>query len=256
VLSTFVDKCHNNLFSSKIALAYLVSRSITVDDMKKYKIGFIGNLISNVNGSDSEALRFNKEWLGKQGHYVRYRIVIPIFDELGNVKGLETRALDKSAVEILKPEYKKSLQTEIAALPDSSVRYKKFYYEKSKFSACFFGLPTILKDIWETKTVFLTEGVFDCLSALRCYPNCLSTLTANINEYQLNWLRRYVKKIILLYDSDKRGNKAVENILKYQSNDFLIYSIGLKGLDVNELEIKCGLRELKSIIDYKLSTIY
>ena len=256
MLSAFIDKCHNNLFSSKLALAYLVSRSITVDDMKKYKLGFIGNLISNIEGSDTETLRFNKEWLGKQGQYVRYRIVIPIFDELGTVKGIETRALDKAAVEILKPEYKKSLQVTIATLPDSSVRYKKFYYEKSKFSACFFGLPNNLKTIWDNKTVFLTEGVFDCLSALRCYPNCLSTLTANINDYQISWLKRYVKKIILLYDSDKRGNKAVENILKYRSSDFLIYSIGLKGLDVNELEIKCGLRELKSIIDYKLSMIY
>ena len=40
-LDNVVDKCHSNLLqaSSKIPLAYLVSRGMTVDEIKKYKIG-------------------------------------------------------------------------------------------------------------------------------------------------------------------------------------------------------------------------
>jgi len=258
-LDSYIDKWHTNLLqvSSKLPLAYLVSRGLNLEDINKYKIGYIGNISDNIKGtnlSKDEEL-FNK-WLGTRGYFVKERIVFPILDELGNIKGIETRALDKKATETLFPKYKESLKEQILRLQDSTVRYKKFYLEKSKFSAVFFGLPYNLDEIWKTKTIFLTEGIFDMISLHKIKKNCLSTLTANINEFQINWLKRYANRVILLYDMDKKGKESINKIKEKLGDAFLIYSISLKNKDVNETAVKQGIKELELLINEKMDTFF
>lgn len=256
-LAEVVEKCHENLLrvSSKIPLAYLVSRGITMQDIKKYKIGYIDKSLMNIKGDSDDILNFNR-WLGTRGYFVRERIVFPIMDELGSIKGLETRAIDKRAAESLLPKYKESFKDQINLLQDSAVRYKKFYLEKSKFSPFFFGLPHNLEAIWKEKTVFLTEGIFDMISLCQIRPNCLSTLTANLNEYQVAWLRRYVDRVIPLFDMDKKGKQSVEKLKKTLGEDFLVCPINLKNKDVNETVVKHGIKELELIINEKMLTFF
>lgn len=257
-LDDVVDKCHNNLLtvSSKVPLAYLVSRGITLEEIKKYKIGYIGKSLDNVIETDKDTKNFNK-WLGTRGYFIRERILFPITDELGNIKGIETRGLDQRAALSLLPKYQVSLKDQISKLQESSVRYKKFYLEKSKHTSFFFGLPQNLESIWEEKTVFLTEGIFDLISLCKIKRNCLSTLTANINEQQILWLKRYVDRVILLFDMDKKGKQSIEKIKETLSADgLLVYSINLKGHDVNDTILKSGTKELEMIINEKMETFF
>ena len=258
-LDKVVEKCQSNLLqsSAKIPLAYLVSRGMTLDEIKKYKIGYTGNVIPNVNPEEHEdAPAFNK-WLGTRGKFVKGRIVFPVYDELGNIKGIETRALDQRAMDVLKPKFKTSLASLIEALPESSVRYKKFYLEKIKQTAFFFGLPETLEPIWNERTAFLTEGIFDLLSLLKVVPNGVTPMTANINEHQLGWLKRYVTKVILLFDMDKKGKQASEKIKQeLEPYGIAVHNINLKGRDVNDFVMKFGVEELKMTINDKMDYFF
>jgi len=258
-LDKVVEKCHLNLLqpTAKIPLAYLVSRGLTLDEIRKYKIGYTGNYIQNIDPSEHEdAPAFNK-WLGTRGKFVKGRIVFPVYDEIGEMKGIETRALDKRAMDVLKPKFKISLKSLIDNLPESSVRYKKFYLEKVKHSAFFFGVPHSLEPIWNERVAFLTEGIFDLLSLLKAVPNAVTPMTANINDLQLNWLKRYVDRVVLIFDMDKKGKQALQKIKDVlEPEGITVYNICLKGKDVNDFTVKYGVSELKMTIKDKMDYFF
>jgi len=258
-LDKVVDQCHINLLqpSAKIPLAYLVSRGLTLGEIKKYNIGYTGNLIKNVNPEEHvDAPAFNK-WLGTRGKFVKGRILFPVYDEMGSVKGIETRALDMRAMDVLKPKFKISLKHLINKLPESSVRYKKFYLEKVKNSAFFFGLPYALESIWKERTVFLTEGIFDLISLLKVIPNAVTPMTANINELQINWLKRYADKVILIFDMDKKGKQAFFKIKsELEPLGIPVFNMEIKGKDVNDYAVRYGVSELKMTIKDKMDYFF
>lgn len=256
-LDDFVEKSHVNLMntSSRLALAYLVSRGLTLEEIKKFKIGFSPNTYILEKTEDLENANFAK-WLGSKGSFVKRRLVFPIYDEMGFIRGIETRALDKKASNILKPKFKDILKEEISRLSESEVRYKKFYFEKNKFLSNFYGLPHALEEIWETKTVILTEGIFDLISVAKFKKNCLSPLTANMTHYQMDWLRRYVHTIILMFDMDEKGRQSAEKIKKEFSSEFTIHIVNFKGKDLNDYLINNGEKDLKYLINSKLDNLF
>ena len=258
-LDKVVARCHVNLLqpTAKIPLAYLVSRGLTLDEIKKYRIGYTGLAIPNIDPKDHEdAPAFNK-WLGTRGRFIKGRIVFPVYDEMGYIKGIETRGLDKRAMDVLKPKFKISLKDQIEKLPESTVRYKKFYLERIKQTAFFFGLPFSLESIWKEKTVFLSEGIFDLLSLLKIRPNALTSMTANMNDFQLNWLKRYVNKVFLVFDNDKKGKQAYFKIRsKLEPDGISVYHLDLKSKDINEFIMKFGISELKMTIEDKMDYFF
>lgn len=260
-LEDFIEKSHINLLQpkSKLALAYLVSRGINLEEIKRYKIGYSPSFYKspeNTKEEDKEDYdNFNK-WLGYRGKYIKNRIVFPIYDELEKVRGLETRSLDKKACSVLKENFKNKLKLEIDSLNESDIRYKKFYLNKNKFLATFFGLPNSLPSIWESNEVYLTEGIFDLIILKKIKPNCLASLTANISKYQINWLKRYVDKIFLVFDSDEKGRESTEKIKKIFYPEIEVHNINLKCKDINDYYIKYGLKELEYVIEDKTSNIF
>jgi len=255
-LNEVVKKCHSNLLqkNSRLALAYLVSRGISFDEIKKYQIGYLGTSFDNLKSPQNEDEENFNKWLGYKGKFVAQRIIFPIYDELESIKGIETRALDQKSMSVLLPQYIHLLKD--SNLFSNEIRYKKFYLNRSKYSACFFGVPYTLEDIWKEKTIFLTEGIFDCLSLLKIYPNCISSLTANLNKLQAMWLRRYAKKVILIFDMDEKGQESIEKIKNFLGKDLNLYSIPLKNKDINETILKNGVKELKLIIEDKITRFF
>jgi len=256
MLDHFIKECHSRLLrkTSVLPLAYLMSRGITVDEMKKYQIGYTKQRFLNYDEKEYDDAELFNKWIGRGGYFIRERIVFPIYDEFGKVKGIETRALDERSMDVILPKYRSLLKN--IKLMESNVRYRKFYLDYSKTNACLFGVPSSLSSIWEKKEVYLTEGIIDCLSLLKIYPNSISSMTANINTYQINWLRRYVDKVILLFDMDKKGQQAVSKIKRELEGKIRVFSISLKGKDVNEAYIKNGRLELKNYIDSKTACFY
>ena len=256
-LNDFVEKSHLNLMtsSSRLALAYLVSRGLTLEEIKKFKIGFSPTIYNHDKTDDEESQNFAK-WLGSRGSFVKKRLVFPIYDEMGVIRGIETRALDKKAANILKPKFKDMLKEDILRLSDSEIRYKKFYFEKNKFLSNFYGLPHALEEIWETKTAILTEGIFDLISVAKFKKNCLSPLTANMTHYQIDWLRRYANTLIIMFDMDEKGKQSAEKIKKEFSSDFTIHIVNFKGKDLNDYLINNGEKDLKYLINSKLDSLF
>jgi DNA primase len=255
MLKQFIDESHLKLLNKKrrLPLAYLVSRGITLEEIKRFKIGYTGPKSKNVVAGDPDSENFNK-WLGRGGYFVKNRIVFPIYDEMGEAKGIETRALDKRSMSVLSEKYKFLLEE--SNLAESEVRYKKFYLSQGKYSACFFGLPGALESIWDKKEIFLTEGIIDCICLFKLFPNCLSSMTANINYYQMSWLKRFATRVILLYDMDKKGQEAIAKIKKNLESDLSVFAINLKGNDVNDTLLSGGLSELKYIINSKMDRFF
>ena len=253
-LSDVVENCHKTLLSknSKLALAYLVSRGITLEEIQRFKIGYFGRSTPNIIPQNDEEKKFNG-WLGPKGYYIAHRIVFPIYDELGNIKGIETRGLDSKISKVLLPKFQEGLKDQLAHLPESTIRYKKFYLDKYKYSAYFFGIPQNLKEIWERKEIFLTEGIFDAITLLKIKPNCVSSLTANINKEQVAWLKRYAERVILFFDSDVKGKEATKKVKELLDIEGIkVHPITLKGKDLNESAATLGIKEVGNIINSKM----
>lgn len=260
-LDDFVETSHLNLLQpkSKLALAYLVSRGLSLQEIKENKIGLSPRFFKNIDEKkdDSKDAKIFNSWLGRNGSFVKNRIVFPIRDEFSAIKGIETRSLDKEACRVLRPDFKLKFKKLIEELPSTEVRYKKFYLEKNKFMAVFYGLPEALPEIWRTKEVFLTEGIIDLLNLKHVKKNCLSPLTANFSKYQIDWLVRYVDTIYLLFDSDDKGKEAVENLKEiFERHGIQVHSISIKAKDINDYVLKFGLKEFKFYINDKLETFF
>ena len=55
---------------------------------------------------------------------------------------------------------------------------------------------------------------------------------------------------------DEKGKVATERLKKILGHDFTIFSIGLKGKDVNDFIIKYGDKELQKMIEDKMEFIF
>ncbi len=90
--------------------------------------------------------------------------------------------------------------------------------ERASVDAVFFGMTyEALEAIWNTKTVYLTEGIFDHFPVQRMFKNSLCCMTAKVSRQQVQFLYRFVDHINILFDMDDPGKelgKALEKKLK------------------------------------------
>lgn len=128
-------------------------------------------------------------------------------------------------------------------VPDGKLRYNNSI--GTDFARLLYGYDDVIKD--ETKTVIITEGVFDkfsCDRYLRLFDEngvrCVSTFGKKISKYQIDKLiDKHVKNVIISWDFDAiKQIKKVGNELKYYFNVFVCIATKEKDLgDCNEKEI-------------------
>lgn len=138
----------------------------------------------------------DKYKIGKTKLSFKYQdyILIPIYDG-GKIRGFLGRYGSKT-------------------VPEDKLRYKNSI--DTDFSCLLYGYDDIVEG--ETKTVIITEGVFDkisCDKKLRLYEDktvrCVCTFGKKISETQINkLLKKKVENIILSYDYD-----ALKEIKRY-----------------------------------------
>lgn len=138
----------------------------------------------------------NKYKIGKTKLSFKYQdyILIPIYDN-GKVRGFLGRYGNKT-------------------VPEDKLRYKNSI--DTDFSCLLYGYDDIIEG--ETKTVIITEGVFDkisCDKKLRLYEDksvrCVCTFGKKISDMQIKkLLNKGVENIILSYDYD-----ALKEIKRY-----------------------------------------
>ncbi len=126
---------------------------------------------------------------GERGDYdlFRGRLMFPIHDMSGRVVAFAGRVLDDS-----KPKYINSTESPI--------------YHKGQV---LFGLYQARQALRQSEEVLLVEGYFDQLALNRAgFTNAVATCGTALTVDHARILKRYVKRVVLLFDQDRAGQQA------------------------------------------------
>ncbi len=218
------------------AREYLKSRTLSPEILKLYRIGYAPRstqwlykfLISR---------HYSDDFLKKSGLFSsrRYpyplfsdRIIFPVINTSEHSIAFSGRALGEEQ----QPKYINSPQTAL-------------FQKKNSL----FGISQALKMMREEREVYLCEGNFDVLALAQAgVLNTVAPLGTAFTIEQAQFLKRYVKKINILFDGDEAGEKAsIKASLLLENLDLIPYTIHLEiGSDPSSIltsEGEAGLRE-------------
>ncbi len=185
---------------------YIRSRGFTADTVRRFRIGYHPNdwewLQRQARGKFSneqlEAVRLIGKRDGDRGYYDNFvdRVVFPIRNERGQVVGFGGRVLP--GADDSHGKYWNS--------PESPVFFK---------SRLVYGLDFAREGLKQTGTAVVTEGYTDCIM---CHQhglnNVVGTLGTALTDQHVTTLKRFVKKVVLVYDGDNAGQRAAERAVE------------------------------------------
>lgn len=195
---------YNNLSSKQgeIAVEYLDKRNIAPSIRKKYGLGYsyfrrddLYKFLKEEGYNDDIILESGLVLKDKNGgFYDRFinRLMFPIIDVQGRIIGFGGRSLDTNTQEGRKvPKYLNS--------PDTPI----FNKSHNLYSINFARLA-------KTRELILVEGYMDVISLYQAgFHNVVAALGTAFNDNHAKALKKYADKVILLFDSDEAGVKAV-----------------------------------------------
>ncbi len=199
----YFHKClFANTPEAKAALSYFVdARGLSLSTIKHFGLGFAPNSFDAFSGYMLK-LGYTYDELvagflcgrSERGTYYdafRNRVMFPIIDVSGNVIAFGGRVMDDS-----KPKYKNSSDTQV---------FKK---SRNLFALNFARLHC-------QETMILCEGYMDVIAMHAAgFENAVATLGTAITSEQARMMSRYTKKVIISYDADEAGQKAVMRAIK------------------------------------------
>lgn len=182
----------------KYARDYLAQRQITSESIKNWKLGLaIGSpddLLSTAREKNAQIKLLEPAGLATAQNQDKFvnRLMFTITDVTGRVIGFGGRTLDDSGA-----KYINSPTTPL--------------FDKSN---SLYGLEQARHQIVSTGTVVVVEGYTDCIMAHQfgC-TNVVASLGTSFTAGHGRILRRYAKKVILLFDSDVAGLEAANRAL-------------------------------------------
>ena len=183
---------------------YLAKRGLDPETIDDFGIGFAPDRWDTVANA-LRAARIPAD-VGEQagllaprergGHYdrLRGRVVFPIRDVRGRIVAFGGRALGADQT----PKY---LNT-----PESPIFHKR---------SSFYGLPGALEPIRRSERAVVVEGYFDLIALHRAgIENVLATCGTALGEDHARGLRRRTREVLLLFDGDEAGQRAMERALE------------------------------------------
>ena len=183
----------------KAGLNYFLGRGLTRKTITKFGLGMAPDawdmLIKHLKAkgfSFTEMLDAGLVKKGNKGYYdnFRNRVMTPIIDVRGNVIAFGGRVLDDS-----KPKYINTSDT---------LAYKK--------TNELFAL-NVAKDSGKD-TLILCEGYMDVISMHQAgFTNSVAGCGTALTSEQVRQICRYAKEVILAYDADEAGQKAVQKAM-------------------------------------------
>ncbi len=182
----------------KYARDYLADRQISPESIKKWRLGLAidspDDLLSTARKKNAQVKLLEPAGLitsQNQDKFVN-RLMFTITDVTGRVIGFGGRTLDDSGA-----KYINSPTTPL--------------FDKSN---SLYGLEQARHQIVSTGTAIVVEGYTDCIMAHQfgC-TNVVATLGTSFTTGHGRILRRYAKKVILLFDSDVAGIEAANRAL-------------------------------------------
>lgn len=220
VAAKFYREC---LRRNQIAPAYLAERGLKPETLEEFKVGYAPGgdellrfLIKNrynVNDVVRAGLA-QKNQRGLMKDKFQQRIVFPIANQVGKTVAFTGRILPGTPNAEYKdiPKYLNSPETII--------------FNKSKI---LYGFDKSKQAIAETKTVIIVEGQMDLLMAWQSgVKNVVAVSGTGLTQEHLVRLRRFADTVMVSFDKDDAGVKALERSLDYFHNfDFHVKVIDL-----------------------------
>ncbi len=183
--------------AAREAYEYITGRGLDRDTIEKFLIGYAPSDNQIVQKALSNGV--NKDILiqsglagqsrsGKLYDKFKDRIIFPILDERGQVKGFGGRVIDDSAM----PKYLNTAQTKI--------------FEKKKI---LYGLKESKQAIRKKKKVLLLEGYMDVIAAHQYdISYAVAPLGTALTAQHIYKIKHWVDEVIFCFDSDEAGAKA------------------------------------------------
>ena len=197
----YVEKYHHELFknpSAEVAKNYLKQRSLTSEEVKKFKIGFVGNDSDFYNELKKEfdekkltdcGLFYFDERKKKYVERFRNRIIFPINNISGNPIGIGGRILEENNN---LAKYINSPETE-------------FFKKGSNL----FNLDNARKLSNKVEDIYLVEGYMDVIGLNKNgIENAVANLGTSLTNRQILILNQFFENIIICFDGDESGYKA------------------------------------------------
>ena len=242
-----------SLANSETAKAYLASRGIGDETIKKFKIGYAPDsweaLLNFFKTKDVQGPVLEKVGLvvsnNKGGYYDRFRnrVTFPIFDLKDRALGFGGRVMDSAL-----PKYINSPETPI--------------YSKGKN---LYGLNFAKEGIRKEGHALIVEGYLDSIIPYQAgVKNIIATLGTALTADQARMLKRFANTVIIVYDPDEAGESAsLRGLDIFISEDVNVYIAELpSGFDPDGYIRKFGTDEFlklikssKNIFDYKFDRL-
>jgi DNA primase len=224
------------------ARAYLARRGLGDAEIARYGIGFAPESWDALLGAlrrervapetaERAGLLRARERGG--GHYdlLRNRVVFPIEDARGRTLGFGGRALAKDQ----EPKY---LNT-----PESPVYRKR---------EAFYGFPAALEALRTRERAIVVEGYFDRIALDRAgLGEALATCGTALSEEHARQLRRRVRDVVMFFDGDEAGQRAMLRSLEALLPQGLRVAAATipGGLDPDEFLAAHGTEALAKLVD-------
>jgi len=190
----------NNVEKYNEALEYMKNRDFSLEDMKKFKIGFASNVRDGLfqylieeNFPEEKIIKLGLAKRNGNGEIYdsfRNRIIFPIYNIEGKIVAFGGRIIEKNTN---LPKYLNS--------PDSPI-FKK--------GNELFGIKYQGENVRKKGFAMLMEGYLDVLTAQKNgFENAVASLGTAFTEEQAQLLKKYTDKILISYDNDEAGKNAV-----------------------------------------------
>ena len=208
-----------------LARAELARRGVSKEAAKTFRLGYAPSGWDTTiafldeqgwSPADAEAVGLIVPRRTKQGHYdrFRHRLMFPITDLHGRVAAFSGRALDAPPGEQAEESTAKYINS-----PEGPL------YTKGEM---LFGLHEARVSIRREGFALLCEGNFDLLALHQAgFNQAVAPLGTAFTETQARLLRRFCDKVVLLFDGDAAGKKAVVEAYP------LVHDAGLSARVVN-----------------------
>jgi len=194
----FFEGCLADRSGGRAARDYVASRQITAESLGRWRLGYAP--ASGVGLAEAASKRAIPRTLllaaglvtaAGQDRFVN-RLMFPIADATGRVIGFGGRTMSGDGA--------KYVNSPATALFDKS--------------NCLYGLAQARQGIVGCQTAVVVEGYTDCIMAHQhgC-TNVVATLGTSLTSAHGRILRRYAKRVVLLFDGDTAGEAASHRAL-------------------------------------------
>jgi len=199
----FFEKQIEESTVGKVAREYLLSRGISEDSIRKWRIGYapdvwqgLSDFLTSRGYQKEEVKRAGLGLTTERGSFYdrfRGRIIFPIFDLNSQVVGFGGRV------------FKEKDKTEIAKYVNTP---NTLLYDKSRI---LYGLDKAKIEIRKKGNCILAEGYTDVIMAFQSgFSNVVATSGTALTPYQLKILRRYSENLLTAFDMDIAGDTATK----------------------------------------------